>query len=154
MHSCGNLATFEKMQNSNMTFSAANAGADTYAKHCSCSSQGAKKRVWEASLSSLKSKKVKGGHSAGCQLDSNQGLALEDNETRGMPGCKSLVEITPSHPVTTNCMRNDAKETGPVCMSLSVLLVSKELQSYGGCFRIMLMNIADDSKKAHLTKVH
>ncbi|KAK2976131.1 hypothetical protein RJ640_010666 [Escallonia rubra] len=40
--------------------------ADGDVKHCSCSALGAKKRIWEASHTSLKSKKVKGGHQIDC----------------------------------------------------------------------------------------
>ncbi|XP_023741132.1 uncharacterized protein LOC111889228 [Lactuca sativa] len=40
------------------------------ARLCSCSSSGAKKRTWESSHTSLKSKKVKGGHMIVCQSES------------------------------------------------------------------------------------
>ncbi|RZC82726.1 hypothetical protein C5167_045514 [Papaver somniferum] len=46
-------------------------------KHCSCSGQGVKRRAWEASLSSLKSKKVKGGHCSDCHVDFTCDLSLE-----------------------------------------------------------------------------
>ncbi|ESR34458.1 hypothetical protein CICLE_v10006800mg [Citrus x clementina] len=125
-------------------------GTDTGAKHCSCS-QGTKRR-WEASTSSLKSKKVKGSSCADCHLDSDRSLASAGGETVGLSGCKPLREITPSNHVTVDCTGNDAKEDRPVCTT-SVAFISKEFQSNGKCFRIMLMNIADDSKKVHLTKV-
>lgn len=50
-------------------------------------------------------------------------------------------------------MRSDAKEDRPVSIT-SVAFVSKEFQSNGKFLRITMMNIADDSKKVHLTKVH
>ncbi|CAI9297660.1 unnamed protein product [Lactuca saligna] len=47
---------------------------------CSCSSSGAKKRTWESShTSSLKSKKVKGGHMIVCQSES--GCVSRNNKT-------------------------------------------------------------------------
>ncbi|KAJ0088475.1 hypothetical protein Patl1_32416 [Pistacia atlantica] len=110
MHSFGDRTTLEKAQRSNMASTAAKIGADTDAIHCTCSAQCAKRRIWEASLSSLKSKKVKGSHHVDCQLDYTSGLVSEG-------------------------------------------LISKELLSNGECFRIMLMNIAECSKKMHLTKV-
>ncbi|KAJ6912152.1 hypothetical protein NC651_014736 [Populus alba x Populus x berolinensis] len=55
-------------------------------------------------------------------------------------------------PLTRNCMENNVKEDKSSNRT-SEVLVSKEFQSKGECFRIMLMNIADDDKKTHLTKV-
>ncbi|KAI3514406.1 hypothetical protein L1887_12784 [Cichorium endivia] len=72
---------------------------------CSCSSSGAKKRTWESSHTSLKSKKVKGGHMIVCQSES---------------GC-----VSRSNKTTNN----------------------------QNCYKIMLMNIADDAKKSNLTKI-
>ncbi|KAL9411625.1 hypothetical protein AB3S75_045263 [Citrus x aurantiifolia] len=150
VHGSGELAAFENVLSSNMTVGAAQIGADTGAKHCSCS-QGTKRR-WEASTSSLKSKKVKGSNCADCHLDSYRSLASAGGETVGLLGCKPSQEITPSNHVTVDCTGNDAKEDRPVCTT-SAAFISKEFQSNGKCFRIMLMNIADDSKKVHLTKV-
>uniref|UniRef100_A0A6N2K004 BRCT domain-containing protein n=1 Tax=Salix viminalis TaxID=40686 RepID=A0A6N2K004_SALVM len=55
-------------------------------------------------------------------------------------------------PLTRNCMENKAKEDKSINRT-SEVLVSKEFQSKGECFKIMLMNIADNDKKTHLTKV-
>ncbi|KAH9679731.1 N-acetyltransferase [Citrus sinensis] len=150
VHGSGELAAFENVHCSDMTVGAAQIGTDTGAKHCSCS-QGTKRR-WEASTSSLKSKKVKGSSCADCHLDSDRSLASAGSETVGLSGCKPSREITPSNRVTVDCTGNDAKEDRPVCTT-SAAFISKEFQSNGKCFRIMLMNIADDSKKVHLTKV-
>lgn len=151
MHSFWDRTTLEKAQSSNMAIAAAKIGADTDAVHCTCSAQGAKRRFWEASLSSLKSKKVKGSHHVDCQLDATSGLVSEGDEALVISGSKSLVEVTPSDPLTSSCIKNSAKDEA-VCTSAG--LISKELLSNGECFRIMLMNIADDSKKMHLTKVY
>ena len=136
-------------------------GVEHNAKHCSCSTQGAKKRVWEASLSSLKSKKIKGSHSIDYQLDSNFGIALESD---GNLSCsdgfsldtsrnKSLLGVTPWASLSCSCLEKSAEEH----RSVNVMPkgpASKELQSNGECFRILLMNIADDAKKTCLTKVN
>ncbi|XP_062167869.1 uncharacterized protein LOC133874051 [Alnus glutinosa] len=135
-------------------------GADPNVKHCSCSTQGAKRRVWEASLSSLKSKKVKGSHSIDCQVDSNCGLALGSVENDScFQGCsletsknKSLVRETPRVPLSLNCVEKIAEEHGSVNV-MPEALASKDFQSKGECFRIILMNIADDAKRTHLIKV-
>lgn len=136
-------------------------GADPNVKHCSCSTQGAKRRVWEASLSSLKSKKVKGSHSIDCQVDSNCGLALGSVENDScFQGCsletsknKSLVRDTPKVPLSHNCVEKIAEEHGSVNV-MPEALASKDFQSKGECFRIILMNIADDAKRTHLIKVY
>uniref|UniRef100_A0A2N9IL67 BRCT domain-containing protein n=1 Tax=Fagus sylvatica TaxID=28930 RepID=A0A2N9IL67_FAGSY len=135
-------------------------GAEHNAKHCSCSTKGAKKRVWEASLSSLKSKKIKGSHSIDCQLDSNFGIALEsdgnlscfDRYSLDTSRNKSLLGVTPQASLSCSCLEKSAEEH----RSVNVMPegpASKELQSNGECFRILLMNIADDAKKTCLTKV-
>ncbi|KAL7587639.1 hypothetical protein Lser_V15G38701 [Lactuca serriola] len=49
------------------------------ARLCSCSSSGAKKRTWESSHTSLKSKKVKGGHMIVCQ--SERGCVSRNNNS-------------------------------------------------------------------------
>lgn len=129
--------------------------------HCSCYTQGTKRRAWEASLSSLKSKKVKGSHQLDCELDSSWGLDSESHRidccfngcSLGISKGSSFVEATPTDPLTSSCMGNNAKESRSVDMT-SEALASKELQSKGECFRIMLMNIADFTKKRHLTKVN
>ncbi|KAE8098705.1 hypothetical protein FH972_016749 [Carpinus fangiana] len=135
-------------------------GADPNLKHCSCSTQGAKRRVWEASLSSLKSKKVKGSHSIDCQIDSNCGLALGSVENGScFQGCSletskntSLVRDTPRAPWSRNCMEKIVQEHGSVNV-MQEALASTDFQSKRECFRIILMNIADDAKRNHLIKV-
>ncbi|KAJ0042578.1 hypothetical protein Pint_17789 [Pistacia integerrima] len=151
MHSFGDRTNLEKAQRSNMAITAAKIGADTDAIHCTCSAQCAKRRIWEASLPSLKSKKVKGSHHVDCQLDSTSGLVSEGDEALVISGSKSLVEVTPSYPLTSSCIKSSAKDEA-VCTT-SAGLISKELLSNGECFRIMLMNIAECSKKMQLTKV-
>ncbi|OMO68248.1 hypothetical protein CCACVL1_20008 [Corchorus capsularis] len=126
-------------------------GANVAAKQGSSSSQGAKRKVWEASLSSLKTKKVKGTH----QFNSHNNGYSDRNGSR-FDGCsistdKSFLEATTGVSFSNNCIGNEAQEARPPMTPEA--LATTELQSNTKCFRIMLMNIADDTKKKHLTKV-
>ncbi|XP_044468617.1 uncharacterized protein LOC123198097 [Mangifera indica] len=150
MPSCGDQTTFERALCSYMDLDAAKIEAETDATHCTCSAKRAKRRFWEASMSSLKSKKVKGSHHVDCQLDSYSDLVSKRDEALVISGSKSLVDVTTSDPLTTSCIKTSAKDAA-VCTLAG--LVGKEILSKGECFRIMLMNIADDYKKMHLTKV-
>lgn len=71
----------------------------------------------------------------------------------GISKNNSFGKATSMDPLTRNCMENNVKEDKSSNRT-SEVLVSKEFQSKGECFRIMLMNIADDDKKTHLTKVY
>ena len=126
--------------------------------NCSCSARGAKRRIWEASLSSLKSKKVKGSHQIGCQLDCNWDIVSGNGKIDDacFVGCsldttrnESLAEVSPSDILGSSYVKKNVED----CRPLSKDQPSIELQERRKGFRIMLMNIADDTKKAHLTKV-
>ncbi|PQM34498.1 uncharacterized protein Pyn_09296 [Prunus yedoensis var. nudiflora] len=137
-------------------------GVDADVRHCSCSKQVscAKRKVWEASMSSLKSKKVKGSHQVGCQSESNFSLVSEtDGSDSCLQGCsfvsykdKPLVADPPRDLLGSSYKEKNAEECGPVNIT-SETLVRKEFQTQREFFKIMLMNIADDTKKANLTKV-
>ncbi|XP_065856702.1 uncharacterized protein [Euphorbia lathyris] len=128
--------------------------ADSDVECCSCFTQG-KKRAWEASLSSLKSKKVKGSHRIECETESILGLGSGSDGrdpcyhgcSLGISKCSSFMETSAGDPLTTNAKegRSTTVESGA--------LISNELKPHGDRIRIMLMNIADDTKKTHLTKV-
>ncbi|XP_057982663.1 uncharacterized protein LOC131167793 [Malania oleifera] len=135
--------------------------ADFSVKHCTCSSGQGVKRIWESSWSSLKSKKVKGGHLIDCLSDSNGDFGLENDGindscfngcTLGTSRHKSLVDVTPRDPSTNNLMEKNAEELKP-SNATSKDQLSKEIVSKRECFEIMLMNIADDAKKTGLTKI-
>lgn len=136
--------------------------ADIDVKCCSCYTQGTK-RVWEASLSSLKSKRVKGSHQTDCETESIMGLDSGSGSERtdpcfnkcplGISKSCSFVGVTSTNPLTSHCMEDNAKEGRTINMA-SEALGSKELPSKRESIRIMLMNIADDAKKMHLTKVY
>ncbi|XVE95859.1 hypothetical protein REPUB_Repub02eG0170400 [Reevesia pubescens] len=158
------LKPCQKSQSSTADRYVGQKGANIAAKQCSCSSQGSKRKVWEASLSSLKTKKVKGthqmdSHQNGCQLDPDWHIIPDsDRNDSRLDGCsfvstdKSLVEVMPEVSLVSNCMGNEAQEGRPSRMTEEALN-AKELQPNRECFRIMLMNIADDTKKTHLLKV-
>ncbi|MCL7026054.1 hypothetical protein MKW94_003847 [Papaver nudicaule] len=124
-------------------------------KPCSCSGPGVKRRAWEASLSSLKSKKVKGGH-CDCHVDITCDLSLEcdranNSGSTGSSGGKSCSAILKSLPLIHSCQLSHAAE------SRSGNILTDEdcgnKLSTGECHRIMLMDIADDVKKSFLTKI-
>ncbi|KAA8518075.1 hypothetical protein F0562_015549 [Nyssa sinensis] len=155
MDGCRDLVPFEgmdciKMANG-LELTKTEAGADV--KCCSCSTLGAKKRVWEASYTSLKSKKVKGGHLMDCQLDSRDFVSGSDGRNDScFDGSslvssrnKSFIEVTPKDPLTCRYLKNNAEE--------SEFHGNEELPLKQECFRILLMNIADDAKKSSLTKI-
>nr|GEV68073.1 acyl-CoA N-acyltransferase [Tanacetum cinerariifolium] len=113
---------------------------DGDARQCSCSTLGGKKRIWEASKTSLKSKKVKGSHMIGCQSDS--GCASRMNTTNNC--CMDVSSI--------NISTDKSTYFTPVFEgSLSNNYADKTRGING--YKIMLMNIADDAKKSNLTKI-
>ncbi|KAK7244490.1 hypothetical protein RIF29_39313 [Crotalaria pallida] len=108
-------------------------------KYCSQSTNSVK-RSWEASLSSLKSKRVKGlSQLIDCQSDSSWDLISEADPC--------FMEVPHVNPFIT---KNSEKFSVDYLHSEAPF--NKELPSTK-CFRIMLMNIADDAKKTQLTKV-
>ncbi|KAJ6380856.1 hypothetical protein OIU77_029703 [Salix suchowensis] len=159
---CGDLAPSERGDCSKMTTAAelAKTRADADVKCNYSYIQGTKRRAWETSLSSLKTKKVKGSHQTDYESDSGCGSDSERFTTDpcfrgcslGISKNNSFGKATSMDPLTRNCMENKAKEDKSINRT-SEVLVSKEFQSKGECFKIMLMNIADNDKKTHLTKV-
>ncbi|KAI4300842.1 hypothetical protein L6164_034172 [Bauhinia variegata] len=122
-------------------------GIDTNMKHCSQSTKG-EKRAWEASLSSLKSKRVKGSHLADCRSDSRWGFISQAERTNScLMGCSKEIVESPHG----DSFINTGKYEGNYLLSEDP--VNKELPSTEQCFRLMLMNIADDTKITYLTKV-
>ncbi|XAR68461.1 hypothetical protein NMG60_11003576 [Bertholletia excelsa] len=134
-------------------------GADV--KICSDSSLGVRKRAWEASYTSLKSKKVKGCHQIECGLDSRDFVSESvekdgsyfHGSTPGIPGTISLVDVTPRDPLNGGYLEKMREESPLVNNILSEEFGSKKLLPRGESLRIMLMNIADDVKKSSLTKI-
>lgn len=134
---------------------------DSFVKNCSCATQGTKRRVWEASVSSLKSKKVKGAHSLGSSdTDSFWSLGSKSYKNDTCHECSmgtSKDKLLPG--VAPECLSNGTdgvKDTGncTTVYCLPEVTAGTEICLRRECFSIMLMNIADDNKKVHLTKVH
>ncbi|KAL3637196.1 hypothetical protein CASFOL_019495 [Castilleja foliolosa] len=103
------------------------AGIEDHEDDCSWSVQGTK-RAWEASCTSLKSKKVKGTHSSDCHLGSHS-------------------------PALSNSMNGKNKECTTISLSDEDVYICPEFPYTAKCNKIMLMNIADDEKKSRLTKI-
>ncbi|KAM6592525.1 hypothetical protein CsatA_000228 [Cannabis sativa] len=128
--------------------------------HCSCSTQGSgAKRIWEASLSSLKSKKVKGSHPVGCHLSSSSDLALGSSrndcsyQTCPLAASKGKSLDEPPSNYSTCGRKEDIAEGSTMGKTISEACVVKEVHPNREGYKIILMNIADDSKKAQLGKV-
>nr|GMD85663.1 microcephalin isoform X1 [Ipomoea batatas] len=131
---------------------------EPYPERCSCSAPGTKKRMWEASFTSLNSKKVKGGYVADCHLRSNNFL-LENNGKTTMHKSGGSLAASESaflghdhHKDPLTCSSKYSEEY----RALDVTPISNSnlgIPPLGKHFRIMLMNIADDNKKANLTKI-
>ncbi|XP_060184352.1 uncharacterized protein LOC132614027 [Lycium barbarum] len=128
--------------------------SQAFLKRCSCSASGSKKRTWETSCTSVKSKKIKGGHQTDCRLHAND-TSLESvmrNSSCAVSKSKCQVDITPNNSLTSHFLGKNAEEATAVNLT-NEGHCSKGISSRGTNFRIMLMNIADDSKKANLNKI-
>ncbi|WOK96021.1 hypothetical protein Cni_G04728 [Canna indica] len=101
-----------------------------------------KRPIWEASLSSLKSKRVKGSHPTNCCEKSNQDISCDDWSLKSSK-CKDVDEVLPNHSI-----KFGIHKAGQMSGTISDHIVLME--SYP---RIMFMDIADDVKKTWLTKV-
>ncbi|KAL8095318.1 uncharacterized protein LOC141689960 [Apium graveolens] len=152
---CSDTAPLEDLNCANITTNLElnQTEADADGKHCSCSApnSGAKKRrVWDASHTSLNSKKVKGGHLSSCELDSRD--RLMDRSSLGSPRNKSLPNVANEGPFSYICLdgSRDYNEINHFALQNHNKEESLSRQKQ---YRIMLMNIADDAKQSHLTKI-
>ncbi|XP_075089744.1 uncharacterized protein LOC107763555 isoform X1 [Nicotiana tabacum] len=128
--------------------------SQAFLKQCSCSASGSKKRTWETSYTSVKSKKIKGGHQTECDfhakdnsLESDVGISFSAVSKR-----KCQADINPSDRLTSRSLEKNAEEATTV-KSTYKGHSSRGVSSKETSYRIMLMNIADDNKKANLTKI-
>ncbi|KAK8928917.1 hypothetical protein KSP39_PZI017565 [Platanthera zijinensis] len=116
--------------------------------------QSGKRLVWEASLSSLKSKRVRGSHVPNDSVSSDQNCsplhdernyACFNEHTMNAPGCCPLLKEF------SNSIAQDSKLKALFEEERSTQQ-STDRGIKGSCPRIMFMNIADDEKKSRLTK--
>ncbi|CAI9765645.1 unnamed protein product [Fraxinus pennsylvanica] len=135
-------------------------GSEVGLEQCSCSELGTKKRLWEASYTSLKSKKVKGAHVIDCQLGSDDSISGRDgrndccfnnNSYSAISRGKFSTDVFLNNISTNSCFEEnkDGKACNVTIEDCGALEVPFSVHS----FRIMLMNIADDNKKSNLTKI-
>ncbi|KAG9459179.1 hypothetical protein H6P81_003687 [Aristolochia fimbriata] len=138
---------------------ASETGYGAFGKRCPCSGQSEKRKVWESSLSSLKSKKVKGGHHINCCKDFHCNVADESECRNGTNFAKnsldavrdkSLSNAISSSPQQVNFTDTQAWEN---IVTATPKDVGNEERPYSKYPVVMLMNIADDVKKAQLTKI-
>ncbi|KAK7336508.1 hypothetical protein VNO77_17050 [Canavalia gladiata] len=144
-HSCCDVVPFARVNGDRQATDAVSLQyeIDADVKYCSQSTQGAK-RAWEASLSSLKSKRVKGSQLVDCRSDSSWGFISETDKAN--PCFVEVPHVDPSL-----ITKNSEKYTWDY--SHVEAPINIELLSTTQCFRVMLMDIADDAKKTQLTKV-
>ncbi|KZV57858.1 hypothetical protein F511_03427 [Dorcoceras hygrometricum] len=135
------------------------AGAADDLEDCSCSVQGSKKRIWETSSTSLKSKKVKGTHSNDCQVASQCPVWTSDGRKvnfyhtnpKLFSEHKLMSKASPenSGSKSTSGKYKECKRGNMPIDDYSCPLVSHTEK----CVKVMLMNIADDGKRSSLTKI-
>lgn len=133
-------------------------GSEDNEGNCSCSVQGTKKRMWETSCTSLKSKKVKGTNSNDCQLGSHCPNWTSDGRISNCLdrnclltiGNKCLPDTSLANSGSNSLYEKVEFRAGNIT---NEDYGSPEIPCTAKCKRIMLMNIADSDKKSRLTKV-
>ncbi|CAJ1913389.1 unnamed protein product [Sphenostylis stenocarpa] len=140
---CSSIAPFAQVNDDRQATGAESSQdrIDANVNYCSHSTKGAK-RAWEASLSSLKSKRVKGSQLVDYQSGCSCGFILENDEDN------PRFEDVHHDPSITKSSEKYIEDYLHLEAPINI-----EPRSTKQCFRIMLMNIADDAKKTQLTKV-
>ncbi|GER25817.1 N-acetyltransferase [Striga asiatica] len=122
-------------------------GIEDHEDNCSWSALDTKKRTWEASCTSLKSKKVKG-----TRTDSQLG-----SHCRVWTSDEKIANCHDQNCLGTNSANHRPHEKGEKCKMADIrnedVYMPPEIPSPAKSNRIMLMNIADDEKKARLSKI-
>ncbi|XP_049931775.1 uncharacterized protein LOC116248385 isoform X2 [Nymphaea colorata] len=118
-------------------------------QHCSCSGLKSK-RAWEASCSSLNSKRVK-GHHFDCSLIPHKGLNFEDSGKSKADYCREMHINGAVSVIPHDCDEESGYLDGRVdgTEDVKVSLLQSEVQNPV----LMLMNIADEFKKTQLTEI-
>ncbi|ESQ52863.1 hypothetical protein EUTSA_v10016390mg [Eutrema salsugineum] len=132
-----------KEQNNVISDQATTADSET-----KCSTPGLK-RSWEASLSSLQSKRVRANRNNETEIAKND-LAINSarEQKQSKDGSSSQVDLT-KNPLPK---RNNGEEYRTVT-GMSDSLINMEAPPNGQNYRILLMDIGDENKRAWLTEV-
>lgn len=109
------------------------------------SEQRLKRPLWEASLSSLKLKRIRGAHLISCPVKSNQDFPC-DNCFVGFSGCNDMAGVLPDH--SSSASHLGTHGAGNLSSDTCEKMVVKQ-----SCPRVIFMDIANDAKKILLTKV-
>ncbi|CAH2058532.1 unnamed protein product [Thlaspi arvense] len=125
--------------------------ATTADNETKCSTPGLK-RSWEASLSSLQSKRIRANR------DNDSEIAIEDlaistarEQNQSKDASSSQVGLT-KNPLPKTCKRNNGEQCRTVT-GMSDSLIDMEAPPNGQNYRILLMDIGDENKRAWLTEV-
>ncbi|XP_010508718.1 PREDICTED: uncharacterized protein LOC104785238 [Camelina sativa] len=118
--------------------------ATTADSETKCSTPGLK-RSWEASLSSLQSKRIRANQNNDSEI-AKLDLTLSSAK-QSKDGASSKVDITKDPLPPTICIRNNVEQ----CRATTG--VDMEAHRNGQDYRILLMDICDENKRAWLTEV-
>ncbi|XP_062179198.1 uncharacterized protein LOC133883829 isoform X2 [Phragmites australis] len=142
--SCENIVLKTlKRRNVRKTAKVARSEAHTDCSESSLSEQQPKKRIYEMSSSSLKSKRIRCSNDVDHCQDMNQN-GVHDSYLCDTPECGNSVHPIPNElPTPSMGSHFEIKISGD----------DKVIASSNGSPKIMLMNIADEQKKARLTEV-
>ncbi|KAF9595077.1 hypothetical protein IFM89_036966 [Coptis chinensis] len=171
------LDSFNVMDSDNLV-TEIGAKMDSSGKHCTCSVQSAKRKTWETSCSSIKSKKVKGGHQidySTCYLNSEQDegknscykacsmSTSKDNYCMEVDGSdtlknrtskdKSCLDVVPKDALKNSSQAVQTADSRLVCVAENEVHNQEKILPEVQCHRITLMDIANDEKKSFLTKI-
>lgn len=118
--------------------------ATTADSEIKCSTPGLK-RSWEASLSSLQSKRIRANNNNDTEIVKID--LAQSSPKQPKDGSSSQVDITKDL-LPTICKRNDVEQ----CRAATG--VDMEARPSGQHYRILLMDICDENKRACLTEVY
>ncbi|AEC09982.1 BRCT domain [Arabidopsis thaliana x Arabidopsis arenosa] len=117
--------------------------ATTADSETKCSTPGLK-RSWEASLSSLQSKRIRANNNNNSEIAKTD--LAQSSAKQSKDGNSSQVDITKDS-LPTICKRNDVEQ----CRMATG--IDMEARPNGQHYRILLMDICDENKRAWLTEV-
>jgi hypothetical protein len=118
--------------------------ATTADSETKCSTPGLK-RSWEASLSSLQSKRIRANNNNNSEIAKTD--LAQSSAKQSKDGNSSQVDITKDS-LPTICKRNDVEQ----CRMATG--IDMEARPNGQHYRILLMDICDENKRAWLTEVY
>ncbi|GAB4851684.1 hypothetical protein Ancab_031088 [Ancistrocladus abbreviatus] len=115
--------------------------------------QSMKRRTWEPSVSSLKSKRVKASHRADHPSHAGSTLHVESGKQDNHCDAGSSVSFREKSLQEVKAVESPKAASVPTDVEAYKVTASKESQSSKKTFNVMLMDIDDGAKKTQLTKI-